>query len=290
MVRSNESGHKSLRLVIIVLSFMVLLSNHCLAAEKSNQREGKDNNAISLGFFPIISTGALYKRFSPLAQYLSTELNRPVQLKTAKNFPTFFKRTSQRVYDIVVTAPHFAVKASDSTLYKIRATLTSDVEQLVITSKVSSLTSMNQLSGQVVATPPNKALMTKMGKDLFNRIGLKGDNKPTYQAFNSHNAANEAVIAGTAAAAIASSNIVKKEIKQGKPIKIIGRGLKFPNMATMIASDIDKDLSNAIVSSLVNMKNTEAGRAILKKIGFPGYRTIEASEYEIVRPYLKNKK
>ncbi len=290
MIGCNKSVHKSQRLVIFVLLFMVLLSNHCLATERSNQRDGKDGNAISLGFFPIISTVALYKRFGPLAQYLSTELNRPVQLKTAKNFPTFFKRTSKRAYDIVVTAPHFAVKASDSTLYKIRATLTSDVQQLIITNTNSSLTSIEQLSGQIVATPPKKALMTKMGKDLFNQIGLKGDKKPIYKAFNSHNAANEAVIAGKVAAAIASSNIVKKEMKQGNPIKIIGRGLKFPNMATLIASDIDKELSNSIIKSLVNMKNTEKGRAVLKQIGFPGYRTINASEYEIVRPYLKNKK
>jgi len=39
------------------------------------------------GFFPIISTVALYKRFSPLRDYLSAELGRKVLLLTAKDFP-----------------------------------------------------------------------------------------------------------------------------------------------------------------------------------------------------------
>jgi len=286
MMRLNV-GFKFSWQVLIVLVIPVLFSTHSIAADTDNSSlKIQDKKALTLGFFPIISTVALYKRFGPLAQYLSEELNRPVQLKTSKNFPTFFKRTSERAYDLVITAPHFAVKANDSKKYNIRTTLISNVQQLVITHKSSSISSIDQLSGKVVSTPPNKALMTKMGKDMFHQAGMINDRAPVYRAYNSHNAANEAVLAGKAVAAIASSNIVKKMIKKGGALKIIGKGLQFPNMATLIASDIDKETETLVINAFTNMKNSKKGRATLKKIGFPGYRRIEADEYEVVRPYL----
>lgn len=276
---------KSIHTVFIFIFAGLIFSSQCLAANPE-LKSGSGQKALTLGFFPIISTVALYKRFSPLVNYLSDELGRPIQLKTAKDFSTFFKRTLQREYDIVITAPHFAVKANDSKKYNIRTTLTSNVQQLVVVHKNSVITSINELSGAVIATPPEKALMTKMGKDLLRNAGLIGHRSPQYMSFNSHNAANEAVLAGEAVAAIASNNIVKKSLKKGVALKIIGKGLQFPNMATLFASDIDAETEASIIDILINMKKTDKGRATLKAIEFPGYRIIEAKDYEIVRPYL----
>lgn len=277
------------RIAFSFLSLFILIfySTSVFSADDiSAERVSIQGDKITLGFFPLISTVALYKRFGPLAKYLSDELGKPVQLKTAKNFPTFVKRTSLRAYDIVITAPHFAVKAVDSKKYHITSTLLSKVQQLVVVHKDSPINSIDELAGLEVATPPAKALMTKMGKDMFKKAGMKGERSPIYTAFTSHNAANKSVTDGKIKAAIASSNIVKKAMKKGAPLKIIGKGLQFPNMATLIASDIDKETAMSVVDVLVKMKKNEKGRAILKKIGFPGYRKVNASEYEVVRPYL----
>ncbi len=281
-LHANRNGLSFLCLFVLIFYSSSVLSSDVKAAEGIPSQ----NEKITLGFFPIISTVALYKRFGPLAKYLSDELGKPVQLKTAKNFPTFVKRTSQRAYDIVITAPHFAVKANDSKQYQITSTLLSKVQQLVVVHKDSPINSIEELAGVEVATPPVKALMTKMGKDMFNKAGMIGERSPIYTAFTSHNAANKSVTDGRIKAAIASSNIVNKAMKKGAPLKVIGKGLQFPNMATLIASDIDKETTMSVVDALIKMKNSEKGRATLKKIGFPGYRKVDASDYEVVRPYL----
>jgi ABC-type phosphate/phosphonate transport system substrate-binding protein len=55
-----------------------------------------------------------------------------------------------------------------------------------------------------------------------------------------------------------------------------------------VASDMDPKLADRIVQILVNMKNTEKGRQVLKQIGFPGYRAVQSPvEYEPVRPYME---
>lgn len=267
----------------VSLFFLLCFSLNSYA---ETQVPDKEQKSLTLGFFPIVSTVALYKRFAPLRGYLSEMLDRNVVLLTAKDFPTFVKRTADRAYDIVITAPHFAVNAADSGQYKIRATLIKDVQQLIVVKKDSSITDISQLAGKNISTPPPRALMTMMGKHFLQDSGLTGDKTPVYRDFTSHNAANQALMAGEVDAAIASSNIIKKAIKLGEPLKIISHGLKLPNMATMVASDMDDLIGDQIVKVLTNMNKSERGKSVLAAIKLPGYRAVSAKDYEVARPYL----
>jgi len=281
---------------LLGLRRLLLLAGVCLVlglattvrAAETRPAAVKDQPALSLGFFPIISTVALYKRFAPLRDYLSDKLGRPVNLATAKDFPTFLKRTDTRNYDIVVTAPHFALRAADSGKYRIRAALQGDVHQLLVVRSDSPISKMEQLAGKRIASPPEDALMTMIGKAFLTRAGLKGARAPIYHAYISHNAANEALLAGEADAAIASSNVIKKAMGEGARFKIIARSFKLPNMATLVATELDKELGDRVVQILVSMKSEPQGREVLKQIRFPGYRAVDsAREYESMRPYLE---
>jgi phosphonate transport system substrate-binding protein len=265
--------------------FLILCFSLNVYAESEPVNSGE--KPLTLGFFPVISTVALYKRFSPLRDYLTLTLGHEVLLQTAKDFPTFTKRTAERQYDIVVTAPHFAVSASDSGLYKIRATLIKDVQQLIVVNKDSSITDVAQLAGKNIATPPDDALMTIMGKQFLKEAGLTGDKAPKFRAFTSHNAANQALMGHEVDAVIGSSNIIKKAIDRGDSLKIIARGQSLPNMALLVATDKDDIIGNQIVKALVDMKKSEKGNYVLNQINFPGYREVTAKDYEPARPYLE---
>ena len=264
--------------LLAILLAGALLGSAPVAAEPQQE-------TLKLGFFPIISTVALFKRFTPLKDYLAEQLGRPVALETAKDFPTFVQRTAERRYDIVVTAPHFAVRASDSSMYEIRATLLNDVQQLVVVHRDSHIQRLDELAGAQVATPPKGALITMMGMTHMQNAGLIGARSPNYRAFVSHNAANEAVIGGQADAAIASSNIVSKALERGAPLRIISQGLSLPNMATLVATDLPGSLADQVEQALVHMRDTEAGREALKHMSFPGYRSVRAGDYGPARPY-----
>lgn len=275
--------HHLVRFVLMLI--IIALATGVQAADK-NGNFNKDKT-LTLGFFPIISTVALFKRFAPLRDYLAESLGIPVELKTAKNFPTFLKRTDERKYDLVVTAPHFAVRASDSGKYVIRATHIKDVQQLFVVQKSSPIHTIQELAGKTIATPPKPALMTLMGKRFLKDVGLTGNKQPVYRAFTSHNAANQAVLANEMDAAIASSNIIQKNIKRGDALRILKGGNKLPSMALLVASDLDKELGEPITDILVAMKDSEKGSQVLKQISFPGYRAVSAKEYEPARPYME---
>ena len=274
-----------------VMRYLLLMLIIAFPADNVNSGEqaNSEEEALTLGYFPLISTVALFKRFAPLRDYLSESLGRPVILQTAKDFPTFVERSDDRAYDILVTAPHFAVRASDSGEYRIRATLVEDVQQLVVVREDSEIRGVTELAGKTIATPPRRALMTMMGVQHMIDAGLAGDKAPTYMEFTSHNAANEALVANEVDAAIASSNIIRKAIERGELLRIISRGLQLPNMATMVATDLDDDIGQQLVDILVGMHDSEEGREALEQIRFSGYRPVNAADYEPARPYMQQR-
>ena len=238
-----------------------------------------------MGVFPIVSGVALFKRFAPLKDYLANELGRELVLETARDFPTFVQRTAERRYDIVITAPHFSLLAADSGDYRIVARSKRDLVSLIVVAKTSAITDLSQLAGQVIATPPASALVTRYGKDYLAGKGLKGDKAPEYRAYKSHNAAYEAVLVKHAAAALVSNNAVNKALDKGVPLRVIDTLPPLPTMPTLVATDLPKAFAQQVERALVTMEDTARGRAVLKEVGFPGYWSARVEDYEPVRPY-----
>ena len=265
----------------ILLTFLFASFNFAIAEEQTLEV----NEPIKMAIFPIVSGVALFKRFAPLKDYLAQNIGYKFSLETARDFPTFVRRTADRKYDVVITAPHFSVLAADSGDYKIVARPKRDLVSLIVVKKNSTVTSLSQLAGKKIATPPAPALTTRSGKRYLKQQGLKGKNKPKYQSFKSHNAAYQAVLVNNYTAAIVSINAVNKALDKGIPLRIIGKVPALPAMATLVSTHLPKEFADKIEKALVSMEKTDEGRSTLKQIGFPGYWSARLKDYESVRPY-----
>lgn len=251
------------------------------AAESS--QDGK--KPLLMGVFPYISSVALFKRYAPLKDYLSNQLGYEIALETASDVPTFIRRTTERRYDIVITAPHISLLAVDSGDYRIVARPKQDVVSVVVVSKDSAIKDLAQLAGQVVATASSSALVTRYGKDYLAEQGFKGDKAPTYRAYKSHNAAYEATLLHHTAAALVGFNIVSKALDRGVPLRVIAKLPPLPAIPTLVASDLSRALAQQVEKVFVTMNDTVEGRAILKQAGYPGYWPAGVEDYKLVRPY-----
>ena len=241
----------------------------------------------TLGVFPIVTPVTLFQRFSPLAHYLGERLDHPVVLETAKDFPTFVQRTSQARYELLVTAPHFAVRAEDEGRYRIVASLKKSLRGLYVVHQDSPLRNLEDLAGKVVATPPPQAIITAAGKlDLREVVGLTGERAPRYRAFRSHNAAYQAVLGGQVDAAVVSVNAVRRALDRGAPLRVLGKTRPLPNMAFLVRRDLGPEVASRVAAILAAMDSDPQGRRVLAKLGFPGYRPASLADYEVLRPYL----
>lgn len=242
---------------------------------------------LVLGVLPFTSPVTLFRRFAPLADYLSEELGRKVALETASDLSEFARRAGERRYDILWTAPHFVLLALESGKYRVRATYTEPLAAEIVVQTDSPMRRVRELAGKPVATPPVEAIVTAMGKEFLAAQGLRGDKVPLYQTFSSHNAAYQAMLAGEAAAAIVSVNVRLEATDAGEPLRVLARSRSFPAIGILTAADLTAELQQRIQRVLVEMSRTERGRLVLKQINFPGFRPATPREFEPLRSYLE---
>ncbi|MBF0265857.1 MAG: phosphate/phosphite/phosphonate ABC transporter substrate-binding protein [Gammaproteobacteria bacterium] len=252
----------------------------------SDVKEAKTNSTITMGIFPLVSSVALFKRFAPLKDYIADNLGYKISLETARDFPTFVRRTAEKKYDIVLTAPHFTVLAADSGNYKIIARPKLNLISIILVKKNSTITELSQLAGKEIATPPNSAIVTRSGKNFLKLQGLTDQKKPKYKDFKTHNAAYQSVLANKSNAAIVALNAVKRALDNDIPLRIIGKVPELPGMGVLVSTQLPEEFTNKLEKLLVSMEQSDEGRLVLKKIATPGYWSARIEDYESIRPYV----
>lgn len=242
--------------------------------------------ALIFGLLPSESAVAKFKRYAPLRDYLSERLGRQVVLETARDFPEFMRRTAQRRYDLLETAPHFVLPALDSGKYEVRTTLLIPLSAQLVVREASPIKTVSELAGQTVATPPPQAVITRAGEHYLAHHGLAGPRAPVYVRYPTHNAAYESVIGGQASAALISVNILNKAVSKGATLRVLAKTEDFPNMALLVARDLPGSVRDEIERAFLGIQDTPQGREILKHMAYAGYRRARPVEFETVRKYM----
>ncbi len=268
-------------LVVAVLSVPATVAR-VHAEEPAQQTE----RPLVLGLLPSISPVSLFKRFSPLVDYINSNLKSNIILETAPNFEEFQKRTSARMYDILLTAPHFVIPALDSGTYELIATPNNKLTAQIVVLKKSKIKTVGDLAGKVVATPEVEALVTKAGVKLLESKGLTGDKQPVYMALPTHNAAYQSVLGKEADAAIISVNVANKANREGADFRIIAESEELPGVGILVAKDLPQEFKNNLQNFLLAMDKKPDGKKILVQIDHPGYSKVTPEAYQPMRIYL----
>ncbi len=262
---------------------MALLCMPQAFATTSATPQPAESRPLTLGILPFMSPIALFKRFAPLRDYLSEATGRQVLLETARDYPKYVRRTAQRRYDIVFTAPHFVLPALRDGAYQLQAT---DIERLaavVLVPSGSAIRNPAQLAGQRIATPPSQAIVTWIGTEFIRQA--TGDNHPEFHTYPSHNAAYRAVGAGEVDAAMVVTSIVDPARLAHDGLREIARSESFPAMGILMAADLPPALREQLTGLLVGMTDSAAGRATLQRIAWSGYRRADSRDFESMRVY-----
>lgn len=269
--------------VLLALFFLWGFSAYVFAERENSVATASGKAFLVFGFLPMESPVSLFRRFAPLRDYLTTQLQQEVRLETAKDFPSFSKRTLSRNYDIVFTAPHMALQALDSQHYEVAATFAKPLKSVVVAQEKSSMNEMNNLEGKTIATPPDQAIVTMVGKQYLSKNGIRAARFSTYRT---HNAAYSAVLAGEVDAAIVSNFIAQKAISRNYPLKIVASSEPFPGIGILVARDLPELTRTHIKRALWSLKDLPAGKKILKTIAQPGYMEASQQPFEVLRPFV----
>lgn len=266
-------------ILVLVLSLLAAPAPH------ARQAAG-DTEPLVLGVLPFVQPTLLFKRFGTLRDLLSQRLDRPIRLETAPSFPEFVRRTRAQRYDILWTAPHFALEAADSGAYQVLATWVKPVVGVVAVRNDSPIRSLSALSGRTIATPPDSAIVTLVTRGHLDRAGLAGRHAPRYLARTGHMTSRFMVLSGKSDAAIFERHIMEDAKRKDLPLRKLAEAPGVPGAVVLARRAHPDSLRSEIRRHLLHLGDTESGRAALAATTMPAYRAATLADLAPLRPYL----
>jgi phosphonate transport system substrate-binding protein len=246
---------------------------------------------IELGVFPYLSTRALLDLYQPVRLHLAAETGRAVNLFTATSFKRYADQTQQGVYDIVVTAPHFARLAQREGGYVPLAIYTREWRGIVVVAHDSPIQGLQDLKGKRIATPSQLALVTIMGRQLLRENGLPPKSAVTMLDEGSHNNAVFALQSAQADAAITErAALAQMPTELKRNLRVIAQTPPVPHVMYLAHPRLGQAEIKRIQAGLLNFPETAEGRAFLRDNGIEGMRPVNEADLSSMDPYLKELK
>jgi len=273
---------KFLKLKLLILCFIyICVESYVYASDE-----------IIMGVFPRRNSTATIKMFSPLANYLSVELGKKVKIRTAKNFPTFWKNVQEKKYDIVhYNQLHYILshkKAGYEVIAKNEEYGVSELKPAIVVRKDSGINSVKDLKGKSIAFGGGKlGMISYVGnKRILQEAGLTESDYKSSIAKNPPNATmavyfNKSDAAGVGDIAL-SLPMLKKKIDT-EQLKLLAVGSTQPHIPWVVKTSMNSQDKTRVQSALLKLNDTDVGKKILKNAGLTGVLKAKDSDYDISR-------
>lgn len=246
------------------------------------------DNALVLGIFPRRNAAVTIKLFRPMAEYLSAELQRDVQIKTNKNFNIFWDELKAEKFDIVhFNQYHYVVARKEfgyEVILKNEEQNQATIAGSVLVRKDSGLKTIADLKGRkIVFGGGPKAMQSYIvATYLLRQGGLQAGDYVEEFAKNPPNAIMSAYYHQADAAGSGDGVLMLPVVRQKIDINqmhFLVRGEQLPHLPWAIRKDLPWELRLQIQRLLIDLKNHDKGRAILKKARLTGLRLATDPEY-----------
>jgi phosphonate transport system substrate-binding protein len=249
---------------------------------------------LLMGVFPRRSATSTSQLFSPLAKHLETQLGRPVQLVTAKDFPTFWKGVIEKRYDIVhYNQYHYIQSAADYQVIACNVEMGQDtIAGSIYVRSDSGITSIEQLRGRsIIFGGSTKAMMSYIVPQyLLMKGGLKPNDYATSFAKNPPNAL--LAVYFRQADAGGAGDVVKQlpsvtKITGDDELTYLATSEPIKHLPWAVRRDMPATLQQQIQKSLIQLGETQHGRTILKTALLDGFKKANDNDYDSTRAIIR---
>lgn len=279
------------KIAILCMCWAVVVSGICIASTVL-----ADEDPLTLGVFPRRNATVTYKLFKPLAGYLSERLHRDVRLVTAKNFATFWQGVVKQKYDIVHYNQYDYVKSHKAYGYQVilkNEEFGQDaLAGSIVVRKDSGITSVQDLKGKRIAFGggPKAMISYIVPVYLMQQAGL---DKVDYQESFAKNPPNAVlsmyfhqVDAAGAGDKVFDLKMVASKANVDEMTHLI-TSKPIAHLPWAVKPGMSEALRDKIQQALLELNDTEHGRAILKKAQLTGIRTATDADYDPHRDIIR---
>lgn len=234
---------------------------------------------VNEGTSGALSYTNMQEKYKPLANYLSTQLKRPVSLESARNLDSLTYNLNKKRYDLVLIRPsHIAARAMRDNGYKLLTAAQGEAITYFIVPGDSKLKTLGDLKGKGIAFPDDQAYPTRVALAMLRDQGIS-PNQVKVQYFKTQEVVGYSVENkfNDAGVVISYSKVAKNWTQQGG--RILWKSSNLPFWSVTASSQMDDATQAAIKTALLSLNKNAQGREILKKAGVSAFVTADPAAY-----------
>lgn len=247
------------------------------------------DTGIRFGVVPLESPATIFKKFSPLVEYLSRRLGSPVDLRVAVDFEGAIRDVGQNVTQLCYMTPSTFIEASKKYGVRVLAKALREGKPyhhaVIITRMDSDLKTLEDLKGRAFAFGDKRSTSSHIiPRAMLKQAGIDLSDLKYYNYLGHHDDVAKAVLKGEFDAGGVMESVAYKFKDKG--IRFLKFSDDIPEFNICYNPSISEADLSIIKSALISLRDTDPESAtILKSIdeSYTGFTEAKDSDYDTIR-------
>ncbi len=273
--------------------FNILLVAMLCISSFSTQAAGASPRPLSMGFMPYLNAEHLIEKYSPLAEYLTRRLKRPVEITVAKDYAEHLRLTGEDKLDISFLGGSPYVVIGDQygkkpllVRYEFEGRPT--FRAVIFVAEESPLQSLQELAGKRVAFGSKKStLSTQVPLHMLMQAGVGLNELGAHEHLRNHENVVLGVEFGDFEAGAVAEEVFREQSKK-HAIRALAYSQPLSTHVFVTRKDMPAALREKIRSALMDLKQEKGGAAVLGAIGakLTSFVPVQDGDYDTHREIL----
>lgn len=251
-----------------------------------------DSKPLVLGVHPYKTPSKLIKAFSPLAEYISRKINRPVEIHISKDYQTHIENIGTRKINIAFLGPASYIKlvkkyGKKPILARLEIAGKPTFAGKIIVRNDSPFRSLTDLKNKNFAFgDPNSTMSHLVPRYMLQDAGINVEKDLKYKFLGSHDNVALGVLTGNYDAGAVKEAVYYKYRKRG--LRALATTPELSEHLFVTCGQVPAQMHTQIATALFELDNSMAGRKILKaiKTNMTAMRAAKDSDYDNLRHIL----
>lgn len=255
---------------------------------------GEDSPALRIGLIPETNVFEQVDRYSLLADHLSTQIGRPIELTMLSRYGNIVQRMASKEVDAAFLGSFTGALASAQLGMRpiarpINLDGSSTYWGYIFVRKDSGIANVREMRGRRLALVERATTAGYVFPAAYlqrHGVGNIEDYFGEVQFWGSHDASINAVLSGKADVGAAKNTVwehlAQENPRVGSELIILATSPKVPSNGLFISPEVDPTIAEKIRSTLLELHRSPEGGQILAKLRARGFVSTDTESYRPV--------
>jgi len=265
----------------IFICILVWLSVSLVVSADELKRE-----ELKFGVFPYVSAHQIIRNYSSMKYYFEKEVGVSTLILSAKNFADFVAKTENREFDVIFTAPHFALRAEREGSYERLVRIEGMMAAQLVVPESGRIKTLEDLKDVTVFMPDPLAIISVLGKSELSKNTLTEAKDFSFRSIQSHRNILMSIMQKEQTVGFASSIMVESFNKKKKrKLRVLQSSEHIPTAMFMMNAKLSGEMKQRLMTAMEEMKDTPYGNDFFSGMPFSGFQKISDNDMRLLAPY-----